>query len=107
MMASLCSPGFMEHVCREAAWRRQPELNRVILVRGVVTGISRYGLIGSANPIPFPAKLYPLKAFRLLMCAVGVSPSRPEAADGLYLRVSAVRRLRACTANLPRIDLQP
>lgn len=30
---------------------------------GVVTGISRYGLIGSANPIPFPAKPYPLKAF--------------------------------------------
>jgi hypothetical protein len=53
----------LKGVCREAAWRRQPELNRVILVRGVVTGISRYGLIGSANPIPFPAKPYPLKAF--------------------------------------------
>jgi hypothetical protein len=41
------------------------------------------------------------------LCAVGVSPSRPVAADGLYLRVSAVRRLRACTANLPRLNLQP
>ncbi|HAS1518329.1 hypothetical protein EKN95_20295 [Enterobacter hormaechei] len=62
-------------------------------------------MIGSANLIPFPAKPYPLKTFRLLMCAVGVSTSRPEAADGLYLRVSAVRRLRACTVSLPRLKL--
>ncbi|RAY76646.1 hypothetical protein DP199_02990 [Enterobacter kobei] len=60
-------------------------------------------MIGSANPIPFPAKPYPLEAFRLLMCAVGVSPSRPPAVDGLYLRVSAVRRLRACMKGLPRL----
>ncbi|RJK99919.1 hypothetical protein D5066_18485 [Enterobacter chuandaensis] len=56
----------------------------------------------SACPIPYPAKPYPLTATPGRMCAVGVSTSRPEAADGLYLRVSAVRRLRACTAGLPR-----
>jgi len=67
------------------------------MVRVAVTGVSRCGLTGSALPSPFPAKLYPLKANYLFIYAVGVSPSRPLAADGLYLRVSAVRRLRACT----------
>ena len=38
------------------------------------------------------------------MCASGVSPARPVAAVGLYLRVSAVRRLRACTQNSPRLS---
>ncbi|EOS9080888.1 hypothetical protein ACNM5U_004108, partial [Shigella flexneri] len=37
---------------------------------------------------PGPAKLYPLSAMKMLLCAVGVVPTRVLPEVGAYLRVS-------------------
>lgn len=70
---------------------------------GAVTGVSRYSMKGSAYPIPHPVKLYPLKVTPVVYVRDRSEPVEARAVDGLYLRVSAVRRLRARTGNPSRL----
>ncbi|HBX2636937.1 hypothetical protein F7P08_27585 (plasmid) [Klebsiella pneumoniae] len=63
-------------------------------------------MTGSAYPTPHPDKPYPLKTSQEPLYAVGVVPTRLQAAVGAYLRVSGPEgRLRACTRELTAAPL--
>ncbi len=57
-------------------------------------------LIASTNPSLCPVKLYPSTATQVLLCAVGVVPTRQSRSRGVSPRYAGRQgRLRACTAK--------
>ena len=57
-------------------------------------------VIVSTNPSLCPVKLYPSTATQVLLCAVGVVPTRQSRSRGVSPRYAGRQgRLRACTAK--------
>ncbi|HBT4616704.1 TPA: hypothetical protein MB295_001261 [Klebsiella pneumoniae] len=67
-------------------WRRRPAQPATVLT-------------GSAYPIPFPAKPYPLKISQMPLYAVGVVPARRQPQSG---RISALAGRRAAYERVPK-----